>query len=168
MGAENAHIAKWNWQFHRDSSERPWQSWRAEDEFWRQCLPLADVRVGSQRRLSSEELMLSDCGAGKDSWEFLGLQRDQTSQSYRKLVLNIHWKDWCWSWSSNTLATWCEELTHWKRPWCWERWKAGGDGTTDEMVGWHHQLNRHEFEQAPGVGDGQGTLAWCSPWGHKE
>ena len=40
-------------------------------------------------------------------------------------VLNIHWKDWCWSWSSNTLATWCKELTHWKRPWCWERWKAG-------------------------------------------
>ena len=35
---------------------------------------------------------------------------------------------WCWSWSSNTLATWCEELTHWKRPWCWERLKAGGDG----------------------------------------
>ena len=32
--------------------------------------------------------------------------------------LNTHWKDWCWSWSSNTLATWCEELTHWKRPWC--------------------------------------------------
>ena len=40
----------------------------------------------------------------------------------------MHWKDWCWSWSSNTLATWCEELTHWKRPWCWERLKAGGEG----------------------------------------
>ena len=40
----------------------------------------------------------------------------------------IHWKDWCWSWNSNTLATWCEELTHWKRPWCWERLKAGGKG----------------------------------------
>ena len=39
--------------------------------------------------------------------------------------LNIHWKDWCWSWSSNTLAAWCEEPTHWKRPWCWERLKAG-------------------------------------------
>ena len=38
----------------------------------------------------------------------------------------------------------------------------------DEMVGWHHQLNRHEFEQAPGVGDGQGSLACCSPWGSKE
>ena len=36
-------------------------------------------------------------------------------------VLNIHWKDWSWSWSSNTLATWCKELTHWKRLWCWER-----------------------------------------------
>jgi len=35
------------------------------------------------------------------------------------------WKDWCWSWNSNTLATWCEELTHLKRPWCWERLRAG-------------------------------------------
>ena len=38
----------------------------------------------------------------------------------------------------------------------------------DEMAGWHHQLNRHQFEQAPGVGDGQGSLACCSPWGCKE
>ena len=35
-----------------------------------------------------------------------------------KSVLDVHWKDWCWSWNSNTLATWWEELTHWKRPWC--------------------------------------------------
>ena len=40
--------------------------------------------------------------------------------------------------------------------------------TQDEMVGWHHQLDGHEFEQALGVGDGQGSLAFCSPWGHKE
>ena len=40
--------------------------------------------------------------------------------------------------------------------------------TEDEMVGWHHQLDGHEFEQAPGVGDGQGSLACCSPWGRKE
>ena len=38
----------------------------------------------------------------------------------------------------------------------------------NEMVGWHHRLDGHEFEQAPGVGDGQGSLACCSPWGHKE
>ena len=41
-------------------------------------------------------------------------------------------------------------------------------GTTDEMVGWHHQCDGHEFEQASGVGDGQGGLACCSPWGRKE
>ena len=47
--------------------------------------------------------------------------------------------------------------------------KAGGKRTTeDEMVGWHHLLNAHRFEEAPGVGDGQGSLACCSPWGHKE
>ena len=40
--------------------------------------------------------------------------------------------------------------------------------TKDEMVGWHHHLNGHEFDQALGVGDGQGSLARCSPWGHKE
>ena len=73
-------------------------------------------------------LMLLNCGVGEDSWESLGLQRNQTSQSYRKSVPNIHWKDCCWSWSFNTLATWWEEPTHWKRPWCWERLKAGGEG----------------------------------------
>ena len=41
--------------------------------------------------------------------------------------MNIHWKDWCLNWNSNTLATWCEELTHLKRPWCRERLKAGGE-----------------------------------------
>ena len=45
-----------------------------------------------------------------------------------KSVLNIHWKDWCWSWNSNTLAILCEELTLWKRSWCWERLRAGGEG----------------------------------------
>ena len=53
----------------------------------------------------------------------------------RKSVLNIHWKDWCWSWNSNTLATWCEELTHWKRPWCCERLKAG-EGDDRGWDGW--------------------------------
>ena len=40
--------------------------------------------------------------------------------------------------------------------------------TEDEMVGWHHRLEGHEFEQAPGVDDGQGSLVYCSPWGRKE
>ena len=51
-----------------------------------------------------------------------------------KRILNIHWKDWCWSWSSNALATWWEELTHCKRPSCWERLRAGeGD---DKRMRW--------------------------------
>ena len=46
------------------------------------------------------------------------------------------WKDWCWSWSSSSLATWFEELTHWKRPWCWERLKAGGEVDDRGWDGW--------------------------------
>ena len=65
--------------------------------------------------------MLSNCGPREDSRESLGLQGDQTSQSWRKSVLSVHWRDWCWSWNLNTLATW-------KRHWCWERLKAGGEG----------------------------------------
>jgi len=53
-----------------------------------------------------------------------------------KGVLGVHWKDWCWSRNSNTLATWCEELTHLKRPWCWERLRAGGEGDDRGWDGW--------------------------------
>ena len=53
----------------------------------------------------------------------------------------FHWKDWCWSWNSNTLATWCEELTHWKRPWCWEVLKAGVEGDASGWDGWRASLN---------------------------
>ena len=62
-----------------------------------------------------------------------------------------------------------EEPTHWKRPWCWERLREGGEGEIeDEMVGWHHQLNGQDFEQTPGDSEGQGCLACCSPWSCKE
>ena len=54
----------------------------------------------------------------------------------KEISLNIHWKKWCWRWNSNTLATWCEELTRWKRPWCWERLKAGEKGDDRGWDGW--------------------------------
>ena len=85
--------------------------------------------------LMLSKLMLLNCAVGEDSWESLGLQGDQTKSS-RKSVLNIHWKDWCWSWNSNTLATWCKELTQLKRPWFWERLKAGGEGDDRGWDGW--------------------------------
>ena len=64
--------------------------------------------------------------------------------------LNIHWKNWCWSWSSSILATWCKEPTYWERPWCWKDWGQEKGATEDEMIGWYHQLNGHEFEQTLG------------------
>ena len=83
--------------------------------------------------------MFLNCGVGENSWESLWWQGDPICQSN----LNIHWKDWCWSWNSNPLATCCKELTHWKRPWCWERFEGGRrrgwqrmrwlDGITDSM-----------------------------------
>ena len=58
----------------------------------------------------------------------------------KEIVLHVHWKDWYWSWNFNTLDTWCEELTHWKRPWCCERLKAGGKeddrGGEEDDRGW--------------------------------
>ena len=78
--------------------------------------------------------MLSNCGA-QESWESLGLQGDQNNQSSRKSTWNTHWRDWCWRWSSTTLVTWWEELTHWislmlgkteskRRGWQSVRWLA--------------------------------------------
>ena len=51
----------------------------------------------------------------------------RSNQSILKEI-SVYWKNWCWSWNSNALATSCKELTHWKRPWCWKRLKAGGEG----------------------------------------
>ena len=96
-----------------------------------------DLRFGPQKRLSTEELMLLNCSVGEDSWESLGLQVDQTSQSWRKSILIfIHWNDWSWICSSHNLAIWCQEVSHSKRPWCWERLKKGKEGYDRGWDGW--------------------------------
>ena len=67
----------------------------------------------------------------------------RSNQSVLKEVSpEYHWKDWCWSWSSNTFATWCKELTHWKRPWCWEILKAGREGDNREWDSWMASLTQ--------------------------
>ena len=83
-------------------------------------------------RRSAEEWIPLSCGAGGDSWESLGWQGDQASQSQRKSTLNTQWKEWCWSWSSSILVTWFEQPTHWKSPWCWKRLRAG----EESVRGW--------------------------------
>ena len=80
--------------------------------------------------------MFLNCGVGEDSWESLGLQGDPTSPFWRRSVLGVLWKEWCWSWNSNTLATSCKELIHWKRLWYWEGLGAGGEGDDRGWDSW--------------------------------
>ena len=73
-----------------------------------------------------------------------------TARRSNQSILGVPWKDWCWSWNSNTLAAWWEELTHLKRPdekkkkkektWCWERLRAGGEGDDRGWDGWMASL----------------------------
>ena len=79
--------------------------------------------------------MTLNCGVGgllRVPWT----ARRSNQSILRKSVLSVHWKDWCWSWKFSTLATWCEELTHLKRLWCWERLRAGGEGDNRRWDGW--------------------------------
>ena len=93
--------------------------------------------------------MLLNCGVGEDSWESLGQQGDPTSQSQRKSVLNIHWRTDA---EAETLILWSPDEKNWlirKDPDAGKDWRQEEKGTTeDEMVGWHHRLNGHDFEQA--------------------
>ena len=127
------------------------------------------MRVGLWRRLSTEELMLLNCGVGEDPWEFLGLQGDPTSPFWRRSALDFfgrsdakaetpvlwppHAKSWLIGKDSDAGRDWGQE----------EKWM-----TEDEMAGWYHWLNGPESGWSPGVGDGQGGLACCDSWGHKE
>ena len=116
-----------------------------------------------------KNLCSSNCGTEEDFWESFELQGDPTSPSQRRSVLGVHWKDWCWSWNSNTLATWCKELTQWTGPWCWERLKVRGKGNNRGWDGWMALPTRWISVWAcSGSCWGQGSLAFCSPWGRKE
>ena len=85
----------------------------------------------------------------------------RSNQSIRKRsVLTIYWKDWCWSWNSDTLATWYEELTHWKRPWCWKRFKVEREG---DDRGWDVWMASQEFQKTLGDSERQASLVCCSP-----
>ena len=70
------------------------------------------------------------------------MQGDPTSPFWRRSALGFIWKVWCYSWNSSTLATSCEELTHWKRLWCWEGLGAGGEGDDRGWDGWMSSLTR--------------------------
>ena len=126
------------------------------------------MRVGLWRRLSVEELMLLNCGAGEDSWESLDCKEIQP----------VHSGDQPWDFfgrndvKAETLVLWPPHVKSWltgKDSDAGRGCRQEEKGTTeDEMDGWRHWLNGHEFEWTPGVGDGQGGLACCDSWGRKE
>ena len=110
-----------------------------------------------------------NCGAWEDSWESFGLQRDQISQFLRKSTLNIHWKDWCWSRNTNTLATSSPLLFIGKDSDSGKDWRQKEKrAAEDEVIRQHHWLCEHEFEQTPGDSVWQNGLVCCSPWSCKE
>ena len=103
--------------------------------------------------------MLLNCGVGEDSWASLGNPKGN------QLWILIGRTD------AEAPILWLPDANCWltgKNPDAGKDWKQEEKGTEDEMVGWHHRLNGHEFEQAPGVGDGPGGLACYNPWGRKE
>ena len=142
--------------------------------------------------------------------DLLKIKSGSTTHSYSS---NLQIRKWRFKESLIHLTNSCKDLTHWKRPWCWEGLGAGGEGDDRgwdgwmvsptqwtfrlllcpsmfccehgvpvslqtvffsgymprvEMAGWHHRLDGHESEWTWGVGDGQGGLACCDSWGHKE
>ena len=116
---------------------------------------------------SAKELMLSNCGAEEDSWESL------------KEIKTVNPKgNQPWIFIGRTDAEaeapilWPPDVKNWltgKDPDAGKDWGREEKGMTeDEMIGWHHWLNGHEFEQTPGDSEGQGSLVCCSPWGCKE
>ena len=91
----------------------------------------------------------------------------RSNQSILKEINSIHWKDW--RWSSNTLATWWKSQLIRKDPDAGKDWRQEEKRRTeDEMVGWHHGLNGHDFEQTLGDSKGQESMECCSSWGPKE
>ena len=126
-----------------------------------------DVRVGLWRKLSTEELMLLNCGVGEDSWESLGLQGDLHSRGDQSWVF-FGRNDA----KAETPVLWLPDAKSWligKDSDAGRDWGQEEKGMTeDEMAGWHHRLDGHEFEWTLEVGDGQGGLACCDSWGRKE
>ena len=128
-----------------------------------------DVRVGLWRKLSTEELMLLNCGVGEDSWESLDCKEIQPAHSKG---------DQSWVFFGRTDAEaetpilWLPHAKSWligKDSDAGRDWGQEEKGMTkDEMAGCYHGLDGRESEWTPGVGDGQGGLACCDSWGHKE
>ena len=113
--------------------------------------------------------MLLNYGVGEDPWESLGLQGDPTSPFWKSQPWDLFGRN---DVKAETPVLWPPHVKSWltgKDSDAGRDWGQEEKGTTeDEIPGWHHWLNGRESEWTPGVGDGQGGLACCDSWGHKE
>ena len=127
-----------------------------------------DVRIRSLRKLGTKELILLNCGVGEDSWE-TARRSNQSILKQINLEYSLEWLmlklklQYLWSLDAK------KNIEKESFPDAGKDWRQEEKGMTeDKMVEWHHIPDGHDFEQALGVGDGQGSLACCSPWGCKE
>ena len=125
--AKTVAFSEWNFILNKPLNHKPRENIKNQRHHFANKIPYSQSYGFSSSPVRMWELDQEEGWAPKNRcfWtvvleKTLELKRDQTSQSSRKSILNIHWNYWCWSWSSNTLATWWEEPTHWKRPWCYK------------------------------------------------
>ena len=121
------------------------------------------------------ELDYKECWALKN-WHFWTVVLEKTPESPLdnkeikpvNIKRNQSWiligRNWCWSWSSNTSATWCEELTHWKRIWRWEKLRTRREGGDRGWDGWMASLTQWTWVWENRDSDGQRNLVCCSSW----
>ena len=140
-GFSSSHVSMWDLEYKESWAPKNWCFWTVVLEKTLGCpLDCKEIQPVHPK--------------GNQSWIFIG----GTDAEAEVPVLNYMHP-----------GHWCKELTHGKDSDTGNDWRREGRGMKeDEMVGWHHWVNEHEFEQAPGAGDGQGCLACCSPWGPKE
>ena len=112
-------------------------------------------------------MMLFNCGVGEDSRESLGLQGDPTQSIQKEISLEYSLKGLMLKLKLQYFGHLMRRTDSLEKTLMLGKIQ-GRRGREDEMVGWHHQLNGHELESTPGVGDGQGGLGCCSPWDRKE
>ena len=141
LSKNNNEMAGWHHQL--DGHEFGWTPGDGDGQGGLACWDSWDCRVGHNwatelnwTEWSCVNRILRWWLFGEDSWESFGLKGDPTSPFWSRSTLGFLWKEWCWSWNSNTLATSCKELTHWKRLWCWDGLGAGGEGDDRGWEGW--------------------------------
>ena len=171
-----ASLTRWTWV------------WASSGSWWWTGKPGVLQSTGSQRVGHDWATELNSLSFS----HFLWFLKKENFRNFSQIEKNFQWRHftgifwlqetfenqynqyWCWSWSSNTLVTWCKELTHWKRPWCWERLRARGEGGDRGWVGWMASLTQWIWVWASSVKDREAWHAavhgvkksqtWLSNW----